>query len=324
MKILLASSIYSETIEELRSRHDVVCAFNGSKEVLQEKIADREVLIFRSGVQIDADVMRCAPELKLIIRSGSGVDNIDLNYVRDKSLAMVRVPGPGAKAVAEMTFGLMLALARNILPADRLLRQGRWTKHEMTGYQLRGKTMGIIGAGNIGTRTGELGVAWGMDVLGCVEHPTSAAADRLRESEIRLLDCDEVLAQSDFVSIHVPLKPSTYHLIDARALALMKPGAYLINMARGGVVDEQALYEALTESRLRGAALDVHEQEGDGKISPLAGLPNVVLTPHIGAGTFDSQREIGSIVLETVEAFAAGQPAGASLNGQMQDVVVVA
>lgn len=324
MKILLASSIHSEAIEGLRSRHDVLCAFNGSKEVLQEKIADREVLIFRSGVQIDADVMESAPDLKLIVRGGSGVDNIDLDYVRRRGLPMVRVPGPGAKAVAEMSFGLMLVLARNILPADRLLRQGRWTKHEMTGYQLKGKTLGIIGAGNIGTRTGKLGVAWGMDVLGCVEHPTPAAADRLQENGMRLVDSDELLARSDFVSVHVPLKPSTYHLIDARALALMKPGAYLINMARGGVVDEQALYEALRESRLRGAALDVHEQEGDGMISPLAGLPNVVLTPHIGAGTFDSQREIGVIIKETVDAFAAGKPAGVHSNGQMQDVVVVA
>lgn len=324
MKILVATKIHSETLAKLRAQHDVVCAFNGSKEVLQEKIVDREALIFRSGVQITAEVMACAPDLRLLVRGGSGMDNIDLDYVHERGLHLVRVPGPGAKAVAEMTFGLMLALARNILPADRLLREGHWTKHEMTGYQLRGKTLGIIGAGNIGACTGELGVAWDMNVIGCVECPTTAAAERLAAKGIRLVECDEVLANADFVSLHVPLKASTYRLIDRRALALMKPGAYLINMARGGVVDEAALYEALVEERLRGAALDVHEEEGEGKISPLAGLPNVVLTPHIGAGTYDSQSEIGEIIMETITTFAAGKVPEPHANGQAQGIVVEA
>ena len=322
MKILVATQIHSEALEKLSAEHDVICAFNGSKELLQSKIVDREALIFRSGVQITADVMACAPNLRLLIRGGSGMDNIDLDYVRNHDIHLVRVPGPGAKAVAEMTFGLMLALARNILQADRLLREGHWTKHEMTGYQLQGKTLGIIGAGNIGARTGELGVAWGMNVIGCVEHVRPTTAERLAAKGIRLAESDEILTAADFLSIHVPLKDSTYRLIDARALALMKPGAYLINMARGGVVDEAALYEALVESRLRGAALDVHEQEGEGKISPLAGLPNVVLTPHIGAGTFDSQSEIGEIIVETVERFAAEQALEPHVNGQVHGVVV--
>src|SRR5690606_32074280 len=248
-----------------------------------------------------------APNLQLLIRGGSGVDNIDLDYVRTHDIHLVRVPGPGAKAVAEMTFGLMLVLARNILHSDRLLRQGRWTKHEMTGYQLRGKTLGIVGAGNIGSTTGELGVAWGMDVIGCVENPTPVIAERLAQKGIRLVDFEEVLTNADFLSLHVPLKESTHRLIDADALARMKQGAYLINLARGGVVDEAALYQALVTSHLCGAALDVHEHEGDGMISPLAGLTHVVLTPHIGAGTYDSQSEIGDIIMETVTRFAAGE-----------------
>lgn len=323
MKILVATQIHSDALETLRAQHDVICAFNGSKEVLQSKIVDREALIFRSGVQITADVMACAPDLRLLIRGGSGMDNVDLDYVRKNGIHLVRVPGPGAKAVAEMTFGLMLALARNILPADRLLREGHWTKHEMTGYQLRGKTLGIIGAGNIGSRTGELGVAWGMNVIGCVEHPTTAIAERLAAKGMRLVECDDVLVESDFVALHVPLKESTRGLIDARALSLMKPGAYLVNMARGGVVDEAALLEALQAGRLRGAALDVHEQEGEGKISPLAGLSNVVLTPHIGAGTYDSQSEIGEIILQTVKQFSGEQALEPQVNGQQLQGVVV-
>ncbi len=322
MKILVATPIHSETLDKLKVQHDVICAFNGSKEVLQAKIVDREAIIFRSGVQITAEVMECAPDLRLLIRGGSGVDNIDLDYVQDQGIHLVRVPGPGAKAVAEMTFGLMLVLARNILRSDRLLRQGRWTKHEMTGYQLRGKTLGIVGAGNIGSKTGELGVAWGMNVIGCVERPTPAIAERLSAKGIRLTDFDEVLATADFLSLHVPLKESTYRLIDADALARMKPGAYLVNMARGGVVDEAALYKALVDSHLRGAALDVHEQEGEGKISPLAALPNVVLTPHIGAGTYDSQSEIGDIIMETVTRFAAGEALQPHVNGNLQGVVI--
>ena len=303
MKILIASSIFPEAIEKLREEHDVICAFGAAEEVLKSLIEDCDVLIFRSGVQITTDVLKRAHKLKLILRAGSGIDNIDLEYVLQKGIRLIRIPGPGARAVAEMSFGLMLALARNLLVADHLTRQGRWAKHELTGHALKGKVLGIVGAGNIGSLVGQLGIAWGMSVVGCVERPTPLIADRLREKGIRLTGCDEVLAEADFVSLHVPLKASTRNLIDARALALMKRGAFLINLARGGVVDEAALYQALMEGHLRGAALDVHAAEGEGKISPLAGLDNVILTPHIGAGTFDSQREIGEIVIQSIDSF---------------------
>lgn len=303
MNILIVSPVDPEAIRTMQKRYDVVCAFNASEAELKARIHDREVLIFRSGVQITADVMAAAPNLRLLIRAGSGVDNIDLDYVRRRGLRLVRIPEPGAKAVAELTFALMLALARHVLRADALTRQGRWAKHELSGYLLTGKTLGIIGAGNIGSRVGQMGAVWGMNVIGCVEHPTAEKAIRLRQKGIRLTDCREVLETSDFVCIHVPLKESTINLIDARALSLMKPSAYLINMSRGGVVDEEALREALISGRLRGAALDVHKREGEGQISPLADLPNVILTPHIGAMTVDSQREIGERILQILENF---------------------
>lgn len=303
MKILIASSIYPDAIAELSLRHDVICAFGADEEMLKRQIAGCEALIFRSGVQITADVMRAAPGLQLIMRAGSGIDNIDLNYVYENRIKLVRIPGPGAKAVAEMSFGLMLALARNILTADKLLRQGHWAKHELTGHLLQGKALGIVGAGNIGTRVGRLGAAWGMEVLGCVEFPSAEAAARLSKCGIRLAPTEEVVAKSDFVSLHVPLKESTRNLINAEYLARMKPGAFLVNLARGGVVDESALYEALCRGHLAGAALDVHQHEGEGKVSPLAGLDNVILTPHMGAGAIDSQREIGEIILENIDAY---------------------
>jgi D-3-phosphoglycerate dehydrogenase / 2-oxoglutarate reductase len=303
VKILIASSIHADAIAQLKQNHDVICQYGASEDELMRLIVDREVLVFRSGVQISAAVMSAAPDLKLLLRAGSGVDNIDMEYVEARGLELVRIPGPGAKAVAELSFAFMLALSRNLLIADSKTRRGEWAKSELTGYLLTGKRLGIVGAGNIGTRTGELGAAWGMDVVGCVEYPNQQVAEQLARRHIRLTTFEEVLRISDYVSIHVPLQPSTRHMVDARALAWMKPSAYLVNLARGGVVDEQALYEALTTGRLAGAALDVHAQEGAGKVSPLAGLPNVILTPHIGAGTYDSQREIGEIVLQQVESY---------------------
>jgi phosphoglycerate dehydrogenase-like enzyme len=305
MKVLIASSIDRDALEQLRQRHDVVCALNADEATLQSAIRDREVVVFRSGVTFSAEVMQCAPQLKLLVRAGSGFDNVDLDYIHRRKLEMVRIPEPGAKAVAEMAFAQMLALARNVVQADRLLRTGHWAKNELSGYLLTGKVLGIIGAGNIGSRVGRLGAAWDMEVIGCVGHATPKARTTLRKEGVRLTGCCEVLSRADFLTIHVPLSNSTRNLIDAEALARMKPGAFLVNTSRGGVVDEEALYRELTtEGRLRGAAMDVHQQEGPGKISPLAGLPNVLLTPHIGASTVDSQREIGERILSTINGFA--------------------
>ena len=302
MKILIASSIHQDAISYLEQDHDVICAFNAPTDVLKEKIVDRDILIFRSGVQITAEVMSAAPNLRLLLRGGSGFDNIDLDYVNEHNLEFIRVPEPGARAVAEMAFGLMIALARNILIADEKTRQGRWMKREMTGYLLKDKTLGIVGAGNIGTQTGKLGVAWGMNVIGCVEAPNAQKSADLKAHDIQLESLETVLSQSDFVCLHVPLTDTTRYLIDDEKLALMKEGSYLINLARGHVVDEQALLEHLTNGKIAGAALDVHAQEGEGKISPLADLDNVILTPHIGASAFDAQREIGEIMIKMIEA----------------------
>ena len=304
MKILIASSIDSDAIKHFEQNHDVICAFGASEEVLKEKIVDREVLIFRSGVNITADVMAAAPDLKLIMRGGSGIDNIDLDYVKNQeNILLLRVPGPGARAVAEMAFGFMLALARNILPADQATRKGRWMKVEMMGWLLNGKTLGIIGAGNIGTQTGLLGKAWGMECIGCVDTVTDEKRLLMRHLGIRLTSMDEVLSKADFMAVHVPLSPRTRDLIGAEELAKMKPSAFLVNLARGHVVNEEALLEALTTGKLAGAAMDVHANEGEGKISPLAELDNVILTPHIGASAFDSQREIGQIMVNAVEEY---------------------
>ena len=304
MRILLASPIDADAEADLRERHDIVRQIGADEATLASAAADRHAIIFRSGVSIGRSVLE-APELRLLVRAGSGLDNLDMDTVTSRGIELHRVPGPGAQAVAEMTFAHMLGLARQVPLADRLLRQGRWAKGELDAYNLHGKTLGIIGLGSIGTRVGELGAAWGMRVIGCVDSPTEDRRRSFRERGIELQsDCNAVLEQADFVTIHVPLDDSTRGLIGAAELQRMKPTAFLINIARGGVVDEGALLEALREGRLAGAGLDVHVREGNGQISPLADLPNVILTPHVGAATIDAQREIGRTVVEIVDTFS--------------------
>lgn len=306
MKILVISPVHGDALRRLEAEHDVVRALNPAQEELAGLVGDCEVLVMRSGVQVDADVLRRAEHLRLVVRAGAGTDNIDMAVAGERGIRVRTIPGPGARAVSEMAFALMLSLARNVLEADRSLREGRWRKHEMTGRSLGGKTLGVLGAGNIGCRVGRLGAAWGMTVVGTVDRPTPAVVTALAAQGIESVSRDELLSRSAFVSLHVPLTERTRNLVDAQALSLMARDAYLVNLARGGVVDEQALYDALVEGRLAGAALDVHACEGEGKVSPLAGLPNVVLTPHIGAGTFESQREIGEQVLAFVRDHEAG------------------
>lgn len=298
MNILIASSVHEPTLRAIRQSHDVVEAVDASHDVLARLIADRHVVVFRSGVQMTAELMAQAPELRLLIRAGSGLDNLDVDYVREHEIELVRIPGPGARAVAELTFAFMLVLSRQVMRADALFRKGHWAKHEITGHLLAGKTLGVYGSGNIGRQVGRMGSVWGMEVLGCVEYPSNQRARDLAGDGIRLVTPDELLTRSDIVSLHVPLHDSTRLLIDTHALAAMRPGALLVVMARGGVVDERALCAALESGHIAGAGLDVHEKEGEGVISPLAGFENVVLTPHMGAGTVDTRRLIGERILD--------------------------
>ena len=312
MKLLVASAIDPDALQVLQDRHDVVAAFGAPEPQLRELIVDRQAVIFRSGVEISRGVMDAAPDLRWLIRAGSGLDNLDLAYVEERGIALQRIAEPGARAVAELAFGLMLTLARRILVADALLRKGRWAKSEMIGRLLGGKTLGVVGLGNIGSRVAQMGLAWDMRVIGCVEHPSRARGSSFATHGMELAELNEVLAASDFVSIHVPLKDSTRNLIDAAAIARMRTGAYLVNMARGGIVDEEALLRDLqTREHLAGAGLDVHVREGEGKVSPLAGLDNVVLTPHIGAATVDSQRQIGEEIVRIVEELSQETTSGA-------------
>lgn len=304
MKILLISPIDPEAVSRLEQGHHLRRALDAEPATLRDAVVDCEAVVLRSGALLSADVLAAAPHLRLVVRAGSGLDNIDVECAEQLGVRVVRVPGMSAPPVAEFTFALLLSLARNVNLADRLIRKGSWPKPQLGGRLLRGKTLGVVGAGNIGGLVGEMGHAWGMHVLGCVAHPTEDVAGHLAGRGVTLVGFDALVVSSDFVTLHVPLDDSTHHMVDASALDRMRPGSFLVNMARGGVVDEKALYDALTQGdTVAGAALDVHETEGEGTLSPLAELENVVLTPHIGAMALDSQRLIGERVVELIEAF---------------------
>jgi phosphoglycerate dehydrogenase-like enzyme len=308
VKIMLASPIDPGTVDVLAASYDVVKPAASTPEALKEAIADRDIVVLRSGVMLSADVLAAAPALKLLVRAGAGLDNIDLDQARAQGLRVVKIPGMSAPPVAEFTFALLLSLARRVTVADRLLREGRWPKPTLGGPLLHGKTLGIVGAGNIGGLVGQMGAAWGMRAIGCVANANDTVAQQLLGRGVRLTDYDEVLTSSDFLCLHTPLDESTRHLIGAEALSRMKPGSLLVNVARGGVVDEAALLEALTRGdTVAGAALDVHEIEGEGTRSRFAELDNVVLTPHIGAMAVDSQRLIGERIVELVQAYDNGK-----------------
>lgn len=308
MKILLASPIDPGATATLESAYDVRFAVNAEPSELAQAIADRDVVVLRSGVQLSADVLANAPGLRLVLRAGSGLDNIDVGYARGHGIRVARVPGMSAQPVAEFTFALLLALARKVTLADSQLRSGHWPKAQLGGSLLFGKTLGVVGAGNIGGQVGAMAAAWDLRVLGCVGRPSAEVGRRLASRGVTLADLDSVVEEADFISLHVPLDDSTRHMVDDRLLKGMRPGSLLVNVARGGVVDEDALYRHLTEGdTVAGAALDVHEHEGEGTVSRFAELSNVVLTPHIGAMAVDSQRLIGERVAELIRAFREGR-----------------
>jgi D-3-phosphoglycerate dehydrogenase / 2-oxoglutarate reductase len=305
MRVVLASPIDPWITETLRSRHDLVEAGPGE---LGEAVADAEIVVLRSGPVLSKDVLAAARRLRVVVRAGSGLDNIDLDAARAAGVRVIRIAGMSAPPVAELTFALLLSLARKVSLADRLIREGHWPKDDLRGPLLRGKTLGIVGAGNIGGLVGQMGYAWGMHVVGCVARPSRALGEQLAQRGVTLADFDAVVEQADFLTLHVPLDATTHHLVDTPVLDRMRPGSLLVNMARGGVVCEKSLHEALLRGdTLAGAALDVHETEGEGTVPVLAALPNVVLTPHIGAMATDSQRLIGARVLELVEACQHGR-----------------
>ncbi|WP_376796317.1 hydroxyacid dehydrogenase [Thermogemmatispora sp.] len=274
---------------------------------LRELLPQAEALIVRNQTRVTASLLETAPRLRVVGRLGVGLDNIEVEALRARGIALVTASQANAIAVAEYVLAAMLHVARNLAAADASVRAGQWERTRLGGTELWGRTLGLVGVGEIGRRVARRAAAFGMTVLGY--DPFVGPYDYApTELGIAMLPLAEVLARADFVSIHVPLLPTTYHLFDAERLAQMRPQAVLINSARGGIVDEQALVEALSAGHLRYAVLDVTEQEPLPADSPLRASSAVLLTPHIAGLTAEAQERTSRLVVtEVLRLLAEGK-----------------
>ena len=266
-------------------------------EQISEKIENFDVVIVRSRTKLTKDLIEKASKCKIIARVGVGLDNIDQNAAKEKEIRVINAVEGAMNAVAELVIGLMLSLAREIPRADREVRNGNWIKKELMGTELRGKYIGIVGLGNIGKRLGRLARALNMNIIGFDVVPIDDEFSK--EVGLMKTDLDTLLASSDYVSLHVPLLDSTKHMIDSTKMASMKNTARIINTSRGGVIDEEALYQALKNGQLGGAALDVFEVE-PATSNNLATLPNFISTPHMGAQTKEAQSLAANVIAEKI------------------------
>lgn len=294
VKILVSDKIFDEGIKLLQDKgYQVTCAWDMPKSELPKIIADYDVLIVRSATKVKGELLDKAKKLRLIGRAGEGLDNIDYERTQKMAIKLVNTPHVSYESVAELTMGHLLALARNIVQGTTSLREGKWEKEKLMGNEVNGKTLGIIGCGYIGKAVERFAMAFGMNVLPVEE----CVYDRF-------VPLGEMLPQADFITIHVPLTPHTKHMISTKEFALMKKGVMLIDCSRGGVVDQEALYQALLAGKVAGAALDVFEEEPP-KDCKLLSMENVIATPHMGAQTHEAQLkasvQIAKAVIDTLE-----------------------
>lgn len=285
--------------------HQVPSTDDGFREVISEARG----LLLRSATKVTQELLDQAPELRVVGRAGVGVDNIDLEACTRRGVAVFNAPSGNTVSAAELAFALMLASVRHVPEADRSLRDGEWARSRFKGNELRGKTLGLVGAGRIGGEVARRARAFGMSVLVYDPYLTQL---RVEELDAEAAELEDLLARADVVTLHVPLTDSTRNLIDGARLALMKPTAHLINTSRGGVVNEEALASALAAGELGGAALDVYSLEPLGADSPLRDAPNLILTPHLGASTEEAQERVAVEVARSVRrALLEGDLAGA-------------
>jgi len=297
-KILVADKIHKDAVEELKKFAEVDADFEITAEDLVKKVAEYEAVIVRSRSKVTREVIEAGGKLKAIGRAGVGLDNVDVETAKAKGIQVYNAPESLTISVAELALGLMIATARNIGYGDRTMRESKWEKKKCTGMELYGKTLGVVGFGRIGREVALRARAMGMEVLA---YDPAITVEDAREYNARLSEVDELLANSDIVTLHIPANEKTKGFMNKERLDKMKKTAYLINTARGAVVDEKALIEALKNGTIRGAGLDVFENEPLTE-SELTKLDNVVLTPHIGSGTEDAQRTAGMIVAEKMAA----------------------
>jgi D-3-phosphoglycerate dehydrogenase len=304
--VLVTESIVGSEMESLKSHLDVVFEPDlwSTPDRLHKMIADFRAIIVRNQTKVTSELIASAPHLQVIGRAGVGLDNIDLDAATSAGIVVAYTPEQNAVSVAELTIGMMLALARKIVPADQTTKGGEWKRRESTGIELYGKTLGLVGLGRIGYRVGGRAKAFGMDIV-AYDLYANPDAITVSESFARMMGLEELLGLADFVSCHVPLTSETVDLFTYDRFCQMKSTAYFINTSRGEVVDEEALAQALKEKRIAGAGLDVRQKEPPGK-GPLSEIDNVILTPHIGAFTKEGQERVVSSVCRDVAAILGG------------------
>ncbi len=298
VKVLVCDPIHREGVEKLEEAgFEVDVNPTISHEQLSEVVSEYDALVVRSRTKVTREVIEAGERLKIIGRAGAGLDNIDTETAEKRGIAVLNTPEALTEAAAELTMGLILSLARNIPLADHTMKEGKWIKKKLMGWQLRGKTLGTIGLGNVGLKVARLARAFGMKIL--VTKRTPPTPELLRELDGEFTPLKEMLQRSDIVTIHVPLTSQTHHMIGEEEIRLMKKGAYLINTSRGAIVDEKALLEALRSEKLAGAALDVYEEEPPKDLT-LIRTPNIVCTPHIGAQTEETQKAVSTLIAEKI------------------------
>ena len=289
----------SSTLKEILEKNGLKVTYEPeiTPEQIAEKIGTFEVVVVRSRTKMTRELVEKADKCQIIARVGVGLDNIDQESAKEKNIRVINAVEGAITAVAELVIGLMLSMAREIPRADREIRNGNWIKKELMGTELKGKYLGIVGLGNIGKRLGRLARALNMNIIGYDVVPIDDEFSK--EVGLMKADLDTLLSSADYVSFHVPLLDSTHHMINAEKLKMMKNTARIINTARGGVIDEVALYNSLKEGSLAGAALDVFEIE-PAIGNDLTTLPNFIATPHMGAQTKEAQLLAANIIAEKI------------------------
>lgn len=313
MKILVAEPLAEQGLALLRAEHEVDLAPDLSRAEFLARLPAYEALVVRSQVNVDAEALAVGSRLLVVGRAGVGVDNIDLDAATRAGVTVVNAPTANTVAAAEHTLGLLYALSRRIPAADASLRAGEWQRSRFLGSELRGRALGIVGLGKIGITVANRARAMEMELYG---HDPFVTEEAAAQHGIRLLPLNDLLSRVDVLTVHVPLTHATRGLIGAPQLALLKPGALLVNVARGGVVDEAALAAALREGRLAGAAVDVFEHEPP-RDSPLISAPNTVLTPHLGASTEEAQTRVAVETAQQILDVLAGRSARYAVNAPL-------
>lgn len=303
-KILLTDGLATISDQGLLSKVELVDQKGISAEELLTVIGDYDALIVRGRTKVTEEVLTAAPKLKVVGRMGVGVDNIDLKAAASHGVTVVNAPVATTVSVAELTLGLMLSLIRSIPAADAGMKTGQWLKKDLVGTELYQKTLGVIGFGNIGQEVAKRAKSFGMAVI---TNSHSRSEEEVQAAGARKVTTEELLQQSDIITLHIPHVEATHYILDEAAFEMMKPGAFVICAARGGVLNENSLLAALESGKVAGAALDVYEKEPPGE-SALAAHPQVIGTPHIGAQTKEAQLRAGHDIVEEVVAALNEKP----------------